>query len=65
MNENELPVTSAAVKASTSAAVEASTEAGLPARRKSSRNSSMTKAAERAGVTTGLGMRDRESMLRG
>ena len=63
-------VTSAAVKASTPTAVETSSaEARLPARGKPSRNSSMIKAAERAGMSTGLGrgesmLRGRESVLR-
>jgi len=72
MNEPDLPVTSAAV---TSAAVKASTpvetsaavkaaKARLPARGESSGNSSMIKAAERAGMTTRLNMRRRRSVLR-
>ena len=57
-------VTSAAVKASTPTAVETSSaEARLPARGKPSRNSSMIKAAERAGMTARLGMRCRRSVL--
>jgi hypothetical protein len=70
MNETELPVTPATVKASTptavetSAAVESAAEARLPARGKPSRNSSMIKAAERAGMTTRLDMRRRSSVLR-
>ena len=62
---------SASVKASAPTAVETSAaEARLPASRKPSRNSSMIKAAERARVTTGFGMRccgsarGYESMLR-
>ena len=56
-------MTPATVKASTptavetSAAVKSAAEARLPARGKPSRNSSMIKAAERAGMTAGLGMR--------
>jgi hypothetical protein len=48
----------------TSAAVKSAAEARLPARGKPSRNSSMIKAAERAGMTTRLGMRRRRSVLR-
>ena len=47
----------------TSAAVKAA-EARLPARGESSSNSSMIKAAERPGMTTGLNMRRRRSVLR-
>ena len=62
-------MTPATMKASTptavetSAAVKSAAEARLPARRKPSRNSSMIKAAERAGTTTRLDMRRRRSML--
>jgi hypothetical protein len=57
MSETELPVAPTTVKASastaveTAAAVKAAAEARLPARGKPSRNSSMIKAAERAGLT--------------
>ena len=56
MSETELPVAPATVKASAPTAVETSAavkaaEARLPARGKPSRNSSMIKAAERAGLT--------------
>ena len=60
---------SAAVKASAATAVETATsmkaaaEAGLPARGEASRNSSMIKAAERAGMATGLDVRRRRSVL--
>ena len=69
MNETGLPVTPATVKASTptavetSAAVKSAAEARLPARGKPSRDSSMIKAAERAGMTTGLDMRRPKSPL--
>ena len=61
-------MTPATVKASAPTAVETSAavkaaEARLPARGKPSRNSSMIKAAERAGMTTRLDMRSRRSML--
>ena len=61
-------MTPATVKASAPTAVETSAavkaaEARLPARGKPSRNSSMIKAAERAGMTTRLDMRRRRSML--
>ena len=55
--------TSATVKASTAAAVEPAAEARLPARGEPSGNSSMIKAAERAGMTTRLDMRRRRSTL--
>ena len=64
------PVTSTAVKASTpatmetSAAVKATAETRLPARGEPSGNSSMIKAAERAGMTTRLNMRRGRSVLR-
>ena len=63
-------MTSATVKASTpsavetSAAVKAAAEARLPARGEPSSNSSMIKAAERAGMTTSLNVRRRRSVLR-
>ena len=57
-------MTPATVKASAPTAVETSAEARLPARGKPSGNSSMIKAAERAGMTTGLDMRRRRSVLR-
>ena len=62
-------VTSATVKASTATAVETSAavkaaEARLPARGESPGNSSMIKAAERAGMAARLGMRRRRSVLR-
>ena len=47
----------------TSAAVKSAAEARLATRRKPSRNSSMIKAAERAGTTTRLDMRRHRSML--
>ena len=53
---------SAPTAVETSAAVKAA-EARLPARGKPSRNSSMIKAAKRAGMTTRLDMRRRRSML--
>ena len=57
---------SATVETSAPTAVETSAaEARLPARGKPSRNSSMIKAAERAGMTTRLDMRRRRSVLRG
>jgi len=65
-----LAAASATVKASTSAtmetasSVEASTEARLPARRESSGDTSVTKAAERTGMTTRLDMRRGRSVLR-
>jgi hypothetical protein len=70
INEIGLPMTPAAVKASastaveTSATVKAAAEARLPASGKSLRNSSMIKATECAGMTTRLGTRRLESMLR-
>lgn len=68
--KTELPVTAASVEASsavetTASSVEAAAEARLTTGGESSRDSSMIKAAERAGVATGLGMRRRKSMLRG
>ena len=57
-------MTSATVKASTSAAVKAA-EARLPARGEPAGDSSMIKTTERAGMTTRLGVRCRESVLRG
>ena len=74
MNEPSLSATSAAmtsapVKASTTSAMESAStvkaaETRLPARGESPSNSSMIKAAERAGMTTRLGMRCRRSVLR-
>jgi hypothetical protein len=65
MSETELPVAPTTVKASARTAVETSAaEARLPARGKPSRNSSMIKAPESPRVTTGTGMRCRESVLR-
>ena len=58
-------MTSATVKASTASTVEPATETRLPARRESPGNSSMIKAAERAGMAARLNMWRRESMLRG
>ena len=58
-------VTSATVKASTASSVETSTETRLPARREPTGDSSMIKTTEHAGMATRLGMRCRESMLRG
>jgi len=52
---------SASVKATTS--MEASAKAGLPARGKAPGNSAMIKAAECAGVSTGLAVWRRKSML--
>ena len=57
-------MTSATVKASTPSAVEPAAEARLPARGESPGNSSMIKAAERAGMTTRLNMRRGRSVLR-
>jgi hypothetical protein len=70
----ELPVTAtavtpAAMETSTASTVEAAAKARLTSRRESSSDSSMIKAAERAGMSTGLGrgesmLRSRESVLR-
>jgi len=65
MSETELPVAPTTVKASARTAVETSAaEARLPARGKPSRNSSMIKATECAGMATRLDTRRLESMLR-
>ena len=58
-------VTSTTVEASATAAVEAPAKARLPARRESSGDPSMIKAAERARAATRLSMGARESVLRG
>ena len=66
--EHELPVTASSVTTSaameTAAPMEASAKARLPARGEASRDSSMIKAAECAGMCTRLAVLRRESMLR-
>ena len=62
-------MTAAPVKASTTSAMESAStvkaaETRLPARGESPGNSSMTKAAEGPGMTAGLNMRRRRSVLR-
>lgn len=55
---------SSAAAVETSAPVKTATEAGLPAGRETSGGASMIKTTESAGMSAGLGMRTRESMLR-